>query len=100
MTTQDSRLMTSPLRNQSSLGRWSFPFMIPLLFLIFAPAVRAVSPPPDGGYANETTAEGQDALFSLTTGFGNTALGYNALFAVTVGGDNTAVGVEAMLSDT
>jgi hypothetical protein len=27
----------------------------------------------DGGYANRNTAEGQDALFSITTGFVNTA---------------------------
>ena len=29
---------------------------------------RAVVPPPDGGYPNGNTAEGEDALFSLTTG--------------------------------
>ena len=41
---------------------------------------RAVSPPPDGGYPNGNTAEGEDALFSLTTGTGNTALGFHALY--------------------
>jgi hypothetical protein len=30
--------------------------------------VQAVVPPPDGGYPNFNTAEGQNALFSLTTG--------------------------------
>jgi hypothetical protein len=29
---------------------------------------RAVVPPPDGGYPGGNTAEGQNALFSLTTG--------------------------------
>jgi len=32
------------------------------------PGAQAVSPPPDGGYAGGNTAEGQNALFSLTTG--------------------------------
>ena len=71
-----------------------------LAALVLLPTARAVSPPPDGGYPNETTAEGQDALFSLTTGFGNTALGFNALFSDTTGGDNTAVGKEALISNT
>jgi hypothetical protein len=29
---------------------------------------QAVVPPPDGGYPNFNTAEGEDALFNLTTG--------------------------------
>jgi hypothetical protein len=40
---------------------------------------HAVSPPPDGGYAGGNTAEGQNALFSLTTGTYNTALGLYSL---------------------
>jgi hypothetical protein len=35
------------------------------LLTYFAPlGVEAVVPPPDGGYPNFTTAEGQNALFS------------------------------------
>ena len=30
--------------------------------------IKAVSPPPDGGYPNFTTAEGQNALLNLTSG--------------------------------
>src|ERR1700730_8341371 len=60
---------------------------IPLVLCCFAlpPAVRAVSPPPDGGYPGQNTAEGDSALFSLTTGGNNTAVGFNALFANTTG---------------
>ena len=36
-------------------------------------SIPAVSPAPDGGYPNNNTAEGADALFNLTTGVGNTA---------------------------
>jgi hypothetical protein len=34
------------------------------------PTTRAVSPPPDGGYPNFTTAEGDHALQVLTSGAG------------------------------
>ena len=61
---------------------------------------QAVSPPPDGGYANSNTAEGEDALFSLTTGFGNSAIGYHALYSNTIGGGNTATGIDALFSKT
>ena len=65
-----------------------------------AQASGGLKPPPDGGYPNETTAEGKDALFSLTTGFGNTALGFNALHSNAEGSLNTAIGRNALLSNT
>jgi hypothetical protein len=65
-----------------------------------SPAVRAVSPPPDGGYPGFNTAEGDSALFSLTTGIGNTANGNAALFSNTTGSFNTANGVQALFSNT
>src|SRR5213593_661659 len=76
--------------------------LIPLALGCFAlsPAARAVLPAPDGGYPNENTAEGEDALFSLTTGIANTAIGFNALFSNTEGSSNTAVGDQALLSNT
>jgi hypothetical protein len=40
---------------------------------------RAVVPAPDGGYPGFNTAEGQNALFNLTTGVGNTAVGWFSL---------------------
>jgi hypothetical protein len=59
-----------------------------------SPMTRAQlpSPAPDGGYPNQNTAEGDHALFSLTTGMDNTAIGSFALSANTTGGANTATG--------
>ena len=65
-------------------------------FTGFAPKAFGVSPPPDGGYPNKNTAEGQDALFSLTNGTSNTANGYAALKANTTGDRNTANGAFAL----
>jgi hypothetical protein len=57
---------------------------------------HAVSPPADGGYPGGNTAEGQNALQSLTTGGFNAAVGYFSLFANTTGFFNTAVGAGAL----
>jgi hypothetical protein len=61
------------------------------------PGVQAVIPPPDGGYPGGNTAEGQDALFSLTTGTFNTAVGFLSGHAFTSGNLNTAIGAGALL---
>jgi hypothetical protein len=76
--------------------------LIPVVLAAFAlsPPARAVVPPPDGGYPGNNTAEGTDALFSLTTGTENTALGFGALFDNTTGDSNTATGSLALLSNT
>src|SRR5882724_6387813 len=51
--------------------------LIPLLAYFSAlPTSQAVNPPPDGGYPGFNTAEGQNALFSLTTGSANTVAGW------------------------
>src|SRR5262249_13361019 len=71
-----------------------------LWFLALLPRSRAVTPAPDGGYARNTTAEGQDALFSLTTGVRNTGSGFQALFNNTTGSFNTASGASALFSNT
>src|SRR2546422_7566343 len=87
--------------NRSSL-RLGF-LLIPLTLACFAlsPAARAVDPPPDGGYDRFNTAEGTDALFSLTTlGFFNTATGFEALFSNTTGSFNTADGLSALRHNT
>ena len=55
---------------------------------------------PDGGYLNQNTAEGDNALFSLTTGGFNTAIGFQALHNNTTGGFNTASGRSALHNNT
>jgi hypothetical protein len=61
---------------------------------------QAVVPAPDGGYPNYNTAEGEDALFSLTSGIQNTALGFHALYSNTTGFLNQGFGNGALLSNT
>src|SRR5438046_2497047 len=63
-------------------------------------SVPAVNPPPDGGYPNQNTAEGDNALFSLTSGRDNTATGFQALLSNTTGTFNTANGSQALESNT
>src|SRR5438477_2979226 len=85
-----------------SLSRYSL-FLIPLMLAAFAlsPTAQAqLSPPPDGGYGGDNTAEGTDALFSLTTGTDNTAIGFDALFSNTSGDSNTATGSQALVSNS
>lgn len=63
------------------------------------PMAQAVVPSPDGGYPGQNTAEGEDALFGLTTGLGNTANGYQALYGNTGGDGNTASGDSALFTN-
>jgi hypothetical protein len=65
-----------------------------------APMARAVTPPPDGGYPGGNTAEGQQALLSLTNGTYNTAAGFLALESDAAGNFNTAVGAGTLLLNT
>jgi len=74
--------------------------LILLAALACVSTALAVDPPPDGGYLNQNTAEGTDALFKLTTGADNTALGYVALYNTTTGYQNTAVGSSTLTANT
>ena len=93
-----------PITN--SMGRSpcrSGSFLIPLVLAAFAlsPTTHAqLTPPPDGGYNGDNTAEGTDALFSNTTGTENTAIGFDALFSNTTGNSNTATGSIALSTNT
>ena len=76
--------------------------VLPFVFVCFglSPAVRAVVPAPDGGYPGFNTAEGTNALFSLTSGVGNNAIGFQALLHNTTEIHNTADGFAAMSRTT
>ena len=74
----------------------SVPIAIAVLFFWLLAKTQAVSPPPDGGYPGGNTAEGQNALFSLTTGGFNTAVGFFSLRSITAGSFNTAIGAGAL----
>ena len=63
------------------------------------PKLQAVVPAPDGGYPGGNTAEGQNALLSLTTGGFNTAAGFLSLGSNTVGSFNTGVGAGTLLTN-
>jgi len=83
---------------------WSFLrrtlLLIPLAlacFRLLPGDAFGVVPAPDGGYSGFNTAEGQNALFSLTTGVANTAAGWYSLFSNTDGSFNTGVGAGTLL---
>ena len=65
-------------------------------FFIVSQSAQSLSLPPDGGYPGGNTAEGQNALLSLTSGTFNTAAGFFSLRNVTTGNLNTATGAGAL----
>jgi hypothetical protein len=92
----------TPTTNNSK--SWSFLrrtlLLIPLAlacFRLLPGDAFGVVPAPDGGYPGFNTAEGQNALFSLTSGGGNTAVGWHSLFSNTDGTFNTGVGAGTLL---
>jgi len=64
------------------------------------PGAQAISPSPDGCYPGGNTAEGCNALLSLTTGTFNTAVGFFSLSSDTIGSFNTGVGAGTLLANT
>jgi hypothetical protein len=64
------------------------------------PQAQAVTPAPDGGYPGANTAEGQNALLSLTTGHHNTAVGYLSLRSDATGSYNTSIGAGTLFANT
>src|SRR5206468_12277191 len=91
------------LRNSTTYG--SSPrglLLIPLILVCFAlsPQMQALSPPPDGGYPNGNTAEGDGALSGLTGGFYNSAVGFLSLLSNADASFNTGVGAGTLLVNT
>src|SRR2546429_9954260 len=66
--------------------------MIGWLTLFAVSKASAVSPPPDGGYPGENTAEGTNALLNLTSGIDKTAVGFDALMRTKPDIEKTAWG--------
>jgi trimeric autotransporter adhesin len=95
-----------PLRNSMNPATAAPPTVAGVLIaLVLAciallPRVQAVVPAPDGGYPGGNTAEGTDALLSLTSGTNNTAVGWFSLNTLTTGQYNTAVGAGALSVNT
>jgi hypothetical protein len=77
-------------------------FLVAFGFACFglAPGAQAVNPAPDGGYPGGNTAEGHNALLSLTSGTVNTAVGFLSLESNTTGQLNTAVGAGTLSANT
>jgi hypothetical protein len=86
----------------ASTGRllWRLTLTLALVFFAVTPNARAVIPAPGGGYPGDNTAEGENALFSLTNGQDNTAIGFRALYSNTTGSGNTATGSFALFDNT
>jgi hypothetical protein len=76
------------------------PLIMTVLSLACFGLAQPVALPPDGGYPGGNTAEGTNALLSLTTGQNNTAVGVNSLSSTTTGGWNTAIGAGALRFNT
>ena len=76
--------------------------LLALCYFALSPTAQAVlpAPPPDGGYPGNNTAEGQNALQSLTSGLNNAGIGFRALFKDTSGGNNTATGAQTLFNNT
>jgi hypothetical protein len=69
-------------------------------FFVLCSIAQAVVPAPDGGYPGGNTAEGQNALLSLTTGTYNAAIGVFSLESNAAGSFNTALGAGTLLANT
>ena len=92
------------MKNRNIQFKPTLGLLIPVLLVCFAlpPGAHAVLPPPDGGYAGNNTAEGQNALLSLdvTTGTNNTAVGWFSLKSNVEGDFNTALGSATLFKNT
>ncbi len=84
------------------LQRTTPAILVVLACFVLLPMAHALlpPPPPDGGYPGANTAEGDAALFNLTTGDSNTAVGFRALFSNTTGRENTAIGANTLVVNT
>jgi Chaperone of endosialidase len=98
------RITTSISRSPLRRGLPVIALMLACFALSPAPKAFGVTPAPDGGYPGQSTAEGDNALFSyICSGLSNcddTAIGFDALYSDTNGKRNTATGSGALYSTT
>lgn len=92
--------MKTSIQNQQARKRSAFVVAALFVWVGLLTNTKAVSPAPDGGYPGGNTAEGQTALFSLTTGAYNTAVGFFSLLSNQEGQFNTGVGAGTLLANT
>ena len=90
----------NPLIHSKNSTILSFLIALALAWFALSLTAQAVVPAPDGGYPGGNTAEGQNALFSLTTGGFNTAVGFLSLRSNTTGQFNTAIGAGTLVANT
>jgi trimeric autotransporter adhesin len=88
------------IRTPRWLRLFSINIALMLTSCVHQSVALAVEPPPDGGYPIGNTAEGEDALFSLTSGYDNVAVGYQALYGNTSGILNTGTGYRVLYANT
>src|SRR5437899_11664063 len=69
--------------------------LTPIAWFVLSAETQAVTPAADGGYPGNNTAEGTNALLTLTTGSSNTAIGVQDLGSDTTGSSNTSLGLQA-----
>src|SRR6266508_2503599 len=65
-----------------------------------SPKAFGVVPAPDGGYPGGNTAEGQNALLSLTSGQYNTGIGIFSVLSLSDGNFCTGIGAGTLLANT
>jgi uncharacterized coiled-coil protein SlyX len=90
----------TPLRSLLTVLRLRSGFILITLAagtLALVQRAESVNPPPDGGYSGGSTAEGQSALLSLTSGTFNTAIGFLTLSGLKEGNFNTGLGAGTLL---
>jgi hypothetical protein len=82
-----------------TMTKLAYPAFALVCFTHFAHGA-GLNPPPDGGYPGGNTAEGANALFSLTTGGYNTGVGWFSLRNNMSGSYNTALGAATLFANT
>ena len=96
-------LIVSSSSVQNSIGRSPLRrgfVLIALALILTWFALSQTARAEDGAVGDgSSTAEGFNALASLTTGSSNTAIGFQALFSNTTGSNNTATGTDALISN-